>query len=86
MDGLGAGAARRLEDAPRVEVALGRRRTAEQEGLVRVRNVPRRAVGLRVDRDRPDPELAQRPEDANRDLAAVRHENLAEHPTYSPCE
>jgi CDP-diacylglycerol--glycerol-3-phosphate 3-phosphatidyltransferase len=40
--------------------------------------VQRSAVGLRIHRDRADPELAQRPEDPDRDLAAVGDQDLRE--------
>ena len=37
------------------QIALGRRLSSEREGLVGGRDVPRAAVGVRVDRDRPRP-------------------------------
>jgi len=41
--------------------------------------VTRIGVCGRVDRDRLDPELVQRTDDANGDLAAVGDQNAAEH-------
>jgi hypothetical protein len=41
-------------------------------------DVQRVAVGLRVDGDRSDPELAERPEDPDGDLAAVGDEHFGE--------
>ena len=79
MNGLRAGPLRSVEDAVDREVALGRRRRPEEERLVRVRDVQRGPVALRVDADRADPELAQRPEDADRDLPSVGDQNLVEH-------
>ena len=44
----------------------------------------RGGIGLRVDRDRRDPELAQRAQDADRDLTAVGDEDLPEHDLAVP--
>jgi hypothetical protein len=68
----GAGGADQLVDD---EIALGRGLPAERECLVRGRHVARPAVGVGVDGDRPQAELAERPEDADRDLSAVGHED-----------
>src|SRR5204862_804988 len=67
-----------LEDPLLVEVALGRPPWPNQVRLVRGRGMERVAVGLGVDRDRGDSELAQRPEDANGDLTTVGDEHLGE--------
>ena len=69
---------RRVEDPLLVEVALGRRAGPEEEGLVGLRDVERAPVGLRVHGDGTDPELAQRAEDADGDLATVGDEDFAE--------
>ena len=79
VDRLGAGRLRRLEQPLDVQVALGGHRRAEQVGLVGLGHVGRVAVGLRVDADRDDPHLLQRPHDADRDLAPVGDEDLLEH-------
>ena len=78
MDRLRAGAARDLDDPLGGEVRLGRRAAAERVRLVRVRDVRRAAVAVGIDRDGADAELAQRPEDADGDLAAVGDQNLRE--------
>jgi hypothetical protein len=70
---------RRVEDAVDREVALGRRRRPQEVRLVGVRDVQRGAIALGIDADRADPELAQRAEDADRDLPPVGDENLVEH-------
>ena len=62
-----------------VQVALGRDRGADQEGLVGRAHVRRLAVDLRVDGDRDDPHLLQGAGDADGDLAAVGYEHLLEH-------
>ena len=79
MDGPRPGALGRVEDPVDREVAHGRRRRSEQERLVRVGDVQRGPIALRVDRDRADAELAQRPEDADRDLSSIGDQNLVEH-------
>src|SRR5919198_6295010 len=86
VDRLRPGTVRRLEDPLLVEVALARGPRPEQVGLVGKRDVKRTAVRLRVDRDGADPELPERPEDSDRDLAAVGHEDFREgcHGPYSP--
>ena len=79
MDRLGSGLLRGLDDLLDVEVALGRDRGADQEGLVGLAHVRRVAVDLRIDGDRADPHLLQGPGDADRDLAAIGYEDLLEH-------
>jgi hypothetical protein len=59
-----------------VQVALGRGAGPNAVGLVGRTDVQRVTVGIRVDRDGADPELPQRAEEANRNLAAVGYENL----------
>jgi hypothetical protein len=61
-------------------VARGGGRTADQDGLVRLADVPGAGVGVAVDRDAGDAERAERADDADRDLAAVRHQDLGEQP------
>jgi len=55
-----------------VEIALGGRARPDQARLVGAADVQRAAVGLGVDRDRADAELAQRAKDPDGDLAAIR--------------
>ena len=78
MNGCGTGTLSRVDQLLHDEVALGRRRTAERVGLVGVRDVRRAPVGVGIDRDGADSELAQRPEDADRNLATVGDQNLRE--------
>ena len=73
VDCLCAGPQRRLDERVRLEVAL------HEEGLVRVVDVERPPVGLRVHGDGPRAELPQRPEDADGDLTAVGDQDLVEH-------
>ncbi len=62
-----------------VEVALGRRAWADQVRLVGIRHERGVAIDLAVDAYRADPELAQRAEHADRDLAAVGYQYFVEH-------
>ena len=77
MHGLAAGRDRGGDDRRDAQVALGRRRRADVHGLVGEADVQRVAVGGRVDGDRLDAELVQRPDHAHRDLAAVGHQHAA---------
>ena len=78
MNGIRAGPAGGVEDLLDDEIALGGGRAPQGVCLVRVAGMQRRAVRVGVDRDRRDRELAQRPEDAHRDLAAVCHQDFRE--------
>ncbi len=79
VDRLGAALERGLDDAVDPQIALGRRRGAEQVSLVREAHVQRRRVRLRIDGDRRDAHLAARAQNPHRDLAAVGDKNLFEH-------
>ena len=72
MDRVGARLLRRADVLLRVQV----RRDLDR--LVGRARVQRAAVVGRDDRDRADAQRTARPEDAHRDLAAVRHEQLAD--------
>ena len=72
MDRVGAGLLRRADVLLASEVAR------DLDRLVGGAGVQRAAVVRRGDRDGRDPELAAGAEDAHRDLAAVRHEELAD--------
>jgi hypothetical protein len=86
VHGVGVRRASGLEQLLDDEVAVRSRLAPERERVVGRRDVRRAAVGVGVDRDRPEPELAERAEHADRDLAAVRDEHLRErrHGAYSP--
>ena len=79
MDRFGSGALGGGEQVLDVEVRGRRRRFADQECLVGVTHVQRVSVGLGVDRDGADAELAQRPQHADGDLTSVGDEYLREH-------
>ena len=76
MDRLRAGPSRGVENPFLVQIALGGRAGADQVRLVGIGHVRRIPVDVRIDGDRADAELAQRPEDADRDLAPVGDEHL----------
>ena len=72
MDGVGARLLGRVEDLVDVEVALARRRRPDGIGLVGGAHVQRGAIGVGVDGDGGDAELAAGAHHAHGDLAAVR--------------
>ena len=79
VDGLGAGLACSVQDAPDVQVALGGRGRAEPDRLVGLADVPGTGVGVAVDRDAGDAEGPQGADDADGDLSAVGHQDRVEH-------
>jgi CDP-diacylglycerol--glycerol-3-phosphate 3-phosphatidyltransferase len=84
MHGPGTGRSRRRQQLLDDEIALGRGRSAQSVRLVGVARMERRAIDIRVDRDRPDPEIAEGATDADGDLAPVRDEDLVEHRRILP--
>jgi len=74
-----------LEELRDVEIGLGRGQAAERVGLAGVGHMRCGAVGVRVDRDRADPELPEGAEDPKRDLAPIGNKDFGEHRPYSPC-
>jgi hypothetical protein len=79
VDGFGARVLGGVDDRLLVEVRVGRGHAADRDRLVRQAGEGRVLVGFRVHGDRRDTELAAGVDDANRDLAAVRDEDLVEH-------
>ena len=79
VHGLGAGGAAGLDDLVDDEIGLGGRRRADGDGLVRHLDVQAVAIGLGVDRDGLDAELARALDDAAGDLAAIGDQDLLEH-------
>ena len=78
MNGVGAGAACRIDDAIDPQVTVGRRVASDRHRLVCHPHVTRGAIALGIDGDRRDAHLAARADDPDRDLAAVRDQNLAQ--------
>ena len=79
MDRLRARPPGDLDDLLDVQVVLCRRAGAEVVGLPGARHVARLAVELRVDRHGLHVQLLRRPDDPQRDLAAVGYQDLLEH-------
>jgi hypothetical protein len=79
MHCLGACVARRRDDRINIEVALRRWRRTDANGLVGSRNKRQIAVGIRVDGDALDPELATGADDAERNLSSIRDEQPLKH-------
>ena len=75
---VGAGDLRRRHDRWNMQVTAERRRRADAHRFVGEADVKRARVGLGVDGDRGDAELAACADHAERDLTAVRDQDLLE--------
>jgi hypothetical protein len=78
MHGVGAGARRRVNETIDPEVAFGWRVGANRHRFVGHAHVPGGAIAFGVDGHGCDPHIAARTDDPDRDLAAVRDQNLAQ--------
>src|SRR5262245_40299826 len=78
MECVGTGLPRDIEDSTRVEIALRGRGRADPDRFVSRARVRRAAIRVGIDRDRRDSHLAQSPANTNRDLAAIRDQDLLE--------
>ena len=78
MNGVGAAVGGDFEDAVAAEVGVDGGRGAEAVGLVGVEDVEGGAVGVGVDGDGRDAELAAGPDEAEGDFAAIGDEDLAQ--------
>ena len=79
MDRLGARELCDLDDPLGLQIALARRRRAQEIGLVAKLEVPGMPVRLGKNRDRPDAEPGAGPGDPAGDLAAIGDQDLLEH-------
>ncbi len=79
MDCLGPGLFGGVEDPFGLEVALGGGRRSDSDRVVGFTHVQRGAVGLRIDRDRLDAQIAAGADHAHGDLAAIRYQDALEH-------
>ena len=82
MDGVGAGDFGGADHRRHVQVAVGAARRADADVLVGEPDVQRVLVGLGIDGDGLDAELAAGEDDAHRDFAAVRDQDFLEHVSY----
>ena len=78
MDRVSAAVVRRLDNPVELQVGLGRRRSADVMRFVRVADMDRGPVGVRIDRRGRDAKLAACAHDPDRDLAAIGDEDFAE--------
>ena len=76
MHGIRPGPPRHIENQIAAQIALRRRRRAQPVRLVRMKHMQRRAVGIGVDRHRPQPHLAARANHPQRNLAAIRNQHF----------
>ncbi len=79
MDGLGAGRLAGLDDLLDDEIAFGRGRRSDEDGVIGHLDMQRVAVGLGIDGDRRNSHLAGGLDDATGDLAAVCDQYPFEH-------
>ena len=79
VDRIGAGNFRGADDGRHVQVAVGAARRADAHVLIGKPHVQGILVGLRVDGDRLDTELAAGDDDPHRNLAAVGNQNFLKH-------
>ena len=79
VDGAGAGLAGGGDDRVGVEIALRRRRRTDADRLVGKAHRKALPVGLAEHRDRAQPKLLRRANDAHRDLTAIGDQELVEH-------
>ena len=79
MDGVGAGDFGGAQHRGDAEIAVGAARGADAHVLVGKADVQGVLVGLRVHRDRLDPQLAAGADDAQGDFAAIRDQDFLEH-------
>jgi len=83
VDGVCAGRFHGFENPVEVKIAGGRLGGTDADGLVRVAQVERLSIGLGVNGNRGNPHLPYRPQNSNRDLTPVGHQNFLEH--VRPC-
>jgi hypothetical protein len=80
MDGVRSRLRGDVENLLNVEIRLGCRRRADGISLIGFTHVQRGTIHVRVDGNRGNPHLVAGANDAYGNLAAVRDENLLEHP------
>ena len=79
MDRVGAGDLGGAEHRRHVQIAVGAARRTDADVLVGEPHVQRVLVGLRIDGDGLDAQLAAGADDAQRDLSAVGDQDFLEH-------
>src|SRR5258705_588203 len=79
MDGVRGCGASGVDELRDRQIALGRRRRSNRDGPIGGEDMRGSHVGVGVDRDALDAELLARTDDANGDLASVRHEEPLYH-------
>ena len=79
MNRVGAGDLGGADDRRHVQVRIAARRRTDAHGIVGKPHVQAVLVGLRIDRDGLNAQFAAGADHAQRDLAAVRDQDLFEH-------
>ena len=83
MDGVDVRDFGSADDGGNVQITQRQLRRADADRFVGKAHVQRIPVGLAVDRDRADAEFLARADHAQRNLAAIRYQNLLEHDSES---
>jgi hypothetical protein len=78
VDGVGSRGACGIYQAVNAEITFGGRVGSNRNGFIGHANVQRGAIAVGVDGNRPEPEVATRPNDTNRDLTPVGDQDLAQ--------
>ena len=81
MHRFGAGIPARIDDAIDQQIALAARRGTDVHRLVGHAHVQRICVGVRIDRDRADPEPLSGADHAARNFSAIGNEDGSDHET-----
>ncbi len=79
MNGIGARNLGGADDGGNVQIAVGASGGTDTDVLVRKTYVQRVLVCLRIDRHRPDAELAAGDDHPQRDFASIRNQDFLEH-------
>ena len=79
MNRLGAGRARCGQQLVLTQIALRRRSGSDADGLIRLRDMRRISVGVRVHRDGANLQALERSQNTAGNLSAIRDQNLSEH-------
>ena len=84
MNGVGPGAACRVDDQVAAQVSVRRRIAGQRHGRIGVGDVRQAAIGIGVDGDGGDAEVAAGPHHPPGDLATIGHEHRPNHGRNTP--
>ena len=84
MHRLGAGFLASVNDAVSAQIAFGRWRRSDQDGLIGLADMQGLGISLGIDRHGRDPHSPRCADDAAGDLAAIGDQDLLEHRRKPP--